>query len=596
MDGWFGKIIGKFKSDGFVVAVLVIAGFFVYANALLNDFVWDDEEQVVNNTVIRDWRNFPLIFTSSTFYAGGAGLSGGFYRPLVTLSYFINYSVWGLQPFGYHLLQLLFHCANAALVFYLLKSILEKYGAVNGRAVAIAAALIFAVHPANVESVAYVGSIGEVTYTFLMLAGLFLLVRSLDASGAITNQKNFFAAFAVVFLGLLAKETAMIAFLLMFVYLLLFGKRNWGIYLKFLTGTALAAGFYLYLRIAVAKIAAVPDHYAPIYYAPLWQRLLTVPQEVFQYLKTIFWPDVLSISRHFVVVSPPDPAFWQPFLVLLALAVVIVFYIYKTRSKLFVFFVLWFGVTLAPVLNIIPLDMTMAERWLYAPIIGALAAVIFAVSGPFSRIDLGKQKIALVLFAGVVIALGARTVSRNFDWRNGLSLYGHDIAQAGYVSPQGTFDLENNFGVELFRSGGAAAAGEHFKRSIELQPKWASSQNNLGAVLQRQGDLEGALKQYRIAADMNYYLAHENIAGILMQMKKYDEAKKFLEESLVKFPQNSKLQLDLALLYAADNIGNDKDAKQKAIYLLSLVLRADPQNGMAQQLYLMLQNGQKIEL
>ncbi len=61
------------------LAIIAVIGFLVYVNSLPNGFVWDDEEQIVNNLVIRDWKNLPLLFESSTFYAGGAGLSGGFY-------------------------------------------------------------------------------------------------------------------------------------------------------------------------------------------------------------------------------------------------------------------------------------------------------------------------------------------------------------------------------------------------------------------------------------------------------------------------------------------------------------------------------------
>ena len=101
MADFFDRIVKRFSSDKFIAAVLVAASLFVYANALLNDFVWDDEEQVVKNNVIHDWGNLPAIFAGSTFYSGGAGLSGGFYRPLVTLSYFADYSVWGLNTFGF---------------------------------------------------------------------------------------------------------------------------------------------------------------------------------------------------------------------------------------------------------------------------------------------------------------------------------------------------------------------------------------------------------------------------------------------------------------------------------------------------------------
>jgi hypothetical protein len=591
------KFFKIFARDKVVAIFLIAACFFVYVNSLSNNFVWDDEEQVVNNTVIRDWQSIPLIFTSSTFYGGGAGLSGGFYRPLVTLSFFWNYSYWGLNPFGYHLMQLFFHCANAFLVFYLLKMIFEAQRICHGRFAAIAVALLFAVHPANVESVAYVGSIGEVMYVFFILSALIVFIESFGRDGRIKrNRKLFYGSFVMLFLGLLAKETAVVVLPLMIVYLWLFLKPSKIVCLEFVAGSAVVAGLYAFLRFHVAKIAAVSTFYAPIHLAPLGQRLLTVPYETISYLGIIFFPKGLSISRHFVVTSALDPRFWMSVIALAFVVVAILAYVFKTKSKVFFFFVLWFGVALVPVLNIVPLDMTMAERWLYFPMVGFLAAALLLLADAAPKIFLTNKKIPAAILAAAVVALGARTIIRNGDWKNGLSLYGHDIARASTISPQGAFDLENNYGVELFRAGNIAAAGKHFGKSIALQPNWASPQNNLGAVLEHNGDLEGALAQYRKAAAMNYYLAYENTVGILIKMKRYGEAEKFAEESLAKFPDNENLRFKLAYLYAADNIGNDKGTKQKSLYLLSLILQSDPQNRPASQLLQVLQSGQKIEL
>jgi len=145
-----------------IIAVLIIAGFLVYVNAFPNKFVWDDEEQIVNNAVIREWGNLPVILTSGTFYAGGAGLSGSFYRPLVSLFYFLNYQIWGLQPWGFHLFQIIFHLINVVLVYLLLEKILSVFGISYVKESAFLTALIFAVHPANAESVAYIGGIAEI--------------------------------------------------------------------------------------------------------------------------------------------------------------------------------------------------------------------------------------------------------------------------------------------------------------------------------------------------------------------------------------------------------------------------------------------------
>lgn len=579
------------------IILILIAGFLVYINALPNGFVWDDEEQIVNNAVIRDWENLPLLFTSSTFYAGGAGLSGGFYRPIVSLSYLFNYHVWGLMPFGFRIFQLLFHLFNLVLIFYLLKKILDNQKIQNSMTVAGLAVLLFAVQPANVESVAYLGSIGEILYTFFILLGIFIFITGINYKNRTIKNKNFDIAFLLIFCGLLAKETAVVALPLLFFYLWIFVKPRLKVYLSFFFSSSMTVGAYLILRFFVAKISAVQTHYAPISIASFWERIQTIPLAVLVYLKIIFFPNDLSISRHFVVASSSDIRFWGALAILLASAVAFCFYFYKTRAKIPFFFSLWFFVSLAPALNVIPLEMTTAERWLYFPLIGMSALVSLLVVTLIGKTKGFWRHVFCGVLVLIIMALAIRTVIRNADWKDGLTLYTHDVKIVSRVSPKGSFDLENNCGVELFRAGKIDEAEGHFRKSVELQPRWPYSQNNLGAVLEQKNDLEGALAQYKKAIEVDdYYLAYENVGGILIKMKKYGEAKDFIEKSLLKFPQNNKLKLYLAWLYAADNVSPKEEDKQKALILLSQILYDDPQNIIAQQLYLMLQNGQKIEI
>jgi tetratricopeptide (TPR) repeat protein len=583
------------KIKKYIAPFLAFAAFFVYANALPNGFVWDDEEQVVNNVVIRDMRNLPLVITSSTFYAGGAGLRGGFYRPLVTLFYFINYRLWGPNATGFRLVQLVFHIANVLLLYYLLKKIFSNQGFAHGDLAAGLAALLFAVHPANVESVVYVGSIGETMYAFFVLLALLVFARGVHSNRDI-DKKTLAVFFGLVFLGLLAKETAVVALPLAYLYWLVL-KPQKDINLKFIAGSALVLGVYVLLRQGLARISAMAIHFAPISSATIFERLITVPYEVVSYLGIIFFPRILSISRHFVVSAITDPRFWASLIFLALVLAAGSFYTRKTRSKLFAFFMLWFFVALLPELNIYPLDMTLAERWLYVPIMGVLAAISMVLVSFIASMPKNYKPAAVIGLAVIVCILGVRTVARNENWKDGLTLYSHDAALEAQASPQGSYDLENNLGVELFRAGRIDEARTHFERSIELQPKWTYPQNNLGAVLEHQGDLKGALNQYRKSAALDdYYLAHENIANILIKLKRYDEAKSFLEGSLKKFPQNENMQFFLAELYGADNIGNDANAKQKALSIITQTLALDPQNQQIIQLYLMLKNNKNIEL
>ena len=570
------------------VIFLLAAGFAVNVNALQNGFLWDDQTQVVKNIIIRSWENLPAIFASSTFYNGGASLSGSFYRPLVSFSYLLNYSVWGLNPFGFRLFQIFFHLINIVLIFFLLKKIFSEEGIGYGDQAAFLAALIFAVHPANAESVIYIGCIGEIFYAFFILLAALIFLNGIDRNNRSVKNINLILAFLLVFLGLLSKETAIVILPILFIYLLLFTRSKLSVYARFFLGCGAVGGVYWFLRFFVAKLPAMKFHLAPIALAPLWQRLSTIPYEIVSYLGIIFFPRDLSISRQFVVVSAFDPRFWLASLFLGASFTAVVFYSVKTKSKVVPFFLLWFAVALAPALNIIPLDMTMAERWLYVPVIG-----ILAIAGLFSAylingFSLAHKKFFCAIIAILLAALGARTIVRNADWKDGLTLFGHDYKIVSRMSPQGSFDLENNYGVELLRIGQTDEAERHLTKSVALQPRWASSQNNLGVVLERQGDLEGALAHYgQSIKSGTRYQAYENKSSLLVKLGRYDEAKSFLLRSLSKFPQNNNLKLYLAQAYIADNT---KESRQKALVLIAKILDSDPENFSARQLYQTIQN------
>jgi tetratricopeptide (TPR) repeat protein len=569
---------------------LLAVGFFVYANALPNGFLWDDQKQVVRNTVIRNWENIPVILTSSTFYAGGNSLMGSFYRPLVSLSYLVNYTVWGLDPFGFRLFQMFFHLFNISLIFFLLKKIFSDAGTEYGGEAAFLAALIFAVHPANVESVIYIGCIGEIFYAFFILLASLVFLKGIDRKNGSVKNINLILAFLLIFLGLLSKETAIVILPILLIYLLLFTKSKLSVYFKFIAGCGIATGAYLFLRFFVAKLPMVKFHLAPIALAPFWQRLLTIPYEIVSYLGIIFFPRDLSISRQFVVVSASDPKFWLAALFLAAVSAMIVFYLVKTKSKIVLFFLLWFAVALAPTLNIIPMDMTMAERWLYVPIIGISAVIGLATVNLVKSRSSADQKVFYGVVAILILAFGARTVVRNMDWKSGLVLFSHDYGIVSRISPEGSFDLESNYGVELLRAGKIDEAEKHLRKSVALQPKWASSQNNLGVILERQGDLEGALEHYEKSIKAGKrYTAYENKSNLLIELGRYDEARSFLLKSLPKFPQNNKLKLYLARIYTDDNT---EKSREKALVLIGKILDNDPQNASAQKLYRKIKSSQ----
>lgn len=532
-----------------LILLILAVGFIVYFNSLFNGFVWDDEEEIINNKIVQSLSNISYIWSGATFNTGGAGLSGWFFRPIRTLSIMVNYAIWGPHAFGWHLVQVSFHLINTILVFLILAKLLEnsKFKLI----IATILSLIFVVHPAISEGIVYIAASSEVMYSFCNLLAFWLLIES----GSEIPKKTDLALFAVLlFVGMLVKESSIIIFPLMLCYLWIYKVSSWKRWAAILF-LILAGYFFLRLVIIHTPIRAV--QLSPISEATLFQRFLTLPLIVLSYLKVIFFPKDLAISQHFVVKSASFSQFFFP-LTAVALFFGSLFYLsWRFRSKLIFFGLAWFILGMGPISNIFPLDMTIGERWLYFPLVGLI--IVFASLLCLLVTRHRRFLPYLLIFTAFIIPiLGGRTFIRNFDWHDGLTLYSHDVNIS-----KDSFDIENNLGVELFRHGKIAEAKPHFQRSIDLNPKWHFAYNNLGAVYEREGNLEKAKELYQTTLRFSdYYLAYENLGFILLKTGKAKEAISFLEKAILKLPQNSRLRVALALAYYKE--GNQKEAERYA--------------------------------
>jgi len=161
--------------------------------------------------------------------------------------------------------------------------------------------------------------------------------------------------------------------------------------------------------------------------------------------------------------------------------------------------------------------MTVAERWLYFPMIGLLGMIGTILSklqiiNDKSQINFKSQiksKTIFILLIIIIIVFSVRSFVRVLDWRNGLSLFGRDIRQ------DSSFDLQNNIGVELFRIGQYKEAKKYFEKSVKLAPYWWVNWNNLGAIYEREKNYQKAKEYYQKAIDNGqYYLAYENLSKL----------------------------------------------------------------------------------
>lgn len=576
------KMLKNFIKKYGVIIILIVLGFLVYANALSNKFVLDDEDQIVNNPLWHKLSNIPQIFTADSFNSGGSAINlGNFYRPILSLTFLINYRLWGLKTPGYHVFQVIFHVFTAILIFYLLREILDRFRFRWARGAAFLASLLFVVHPANVEAVGYISAVEEVLYSFFILLSFLVFLKAYDKQNQRNQNKYLFLVFTLMFLGLLAKESAIVIFPLIAIYLFLFESPSRKILKKLVAGTIITGSFYAFLRFAVAHIPIHGGTFGtPIEKAGFLSKLLTIPAEIMTAIKTIVFPLRLLLNQQFVINSPRDFRFWGYSLILLAiicLVGILIKYSDKQNIKIPLFFIGWFVIGIAPTINL-PLDYTFAERWLYFPWIGlaALFAVLFFQI--IERVGKNWRPSIYILLIVIIASFSVRTILRNRDWRDGLTLFGHDLQYA----PDDSYS-QNNYGWMLAKAGRFDEAQLHFEKAIELDNSNPSAHSNLGAIYEIRGDLERAAGEYQKAVELGVdYRGSQMLANVLFKLRtkspdRRKEAETLMLNAINNFPRDTLFAKLLAIMYNEDGNLNG------AYNLVNLVLRLEPDNSAFQQ-------------
>ncbi len=563
----FEKLLKTFKKwilvNGFLL-LIVASGFLIYANSLQNSFVLDDASQITANPNIQSISNIPKLFLGSTF-GYGAGLSGVYYKPLMTSTFAAIYHFFGVNTVPFHLLQLLFHIANGILVFLILKRFF-------GKNMSLFLALVFLVHPLQSEAVVYVSALQEPLFFF------FGALAILGISGDLTVVRYLVYAL-LISLSLLSKETGLLFLLMAPILRYLFfeqGKKLWA-RREFLTTSAITfsiLAIYSLVRHFTVGVPVALDKPYPIMRISLLSRILGIPAEVFYYIRNLFFPRDFAVAQHWVVTKITFSTFWLPLafdLLVLGLIVVLGWRLLKKKSKrfrIYLLFLIWLILGIGLHLNILPLDVTTADRWFYFPMVGALGLLGLIIQ------EFSIRKVLSVIGILIIIGLSIRTYVRNRDWKDGLTLALHDIQYS-----HDSFPLENNLAYELINAGRWNEAEVHAKRSIELGPWWWLNWNNLGVIYRHRsvGDplyIDKSVEAF-IKATKNtdtFYLPYENLAELLLFYKSPKDASDFIVEASKKITPNARLWFLLAI--AQYQLGN-KESAINALYQARLTTMED---------------------
>ncbi|HZS50161.1 MAG TPA: tetratricopeptide repeat protein [Bryobacterales bacterium] len=471
-----------------VVAAITLA---VFWPAIGNQFVnWDDDKNFLNNPYFRGLTLSHLrwMFTTSLL---------GHYHPFTWITLGLDYVLWGMNPAGYHLTNILLHAANAVLLYLIALRLL------GGRIwVAVLAALLFSVHPLRVESVAWVTERRDVLSGFFYLLSVLTYLRAQrppeDGPSSRTREMALSAAFFAA--GLLSKvivASLPLVLLLLDAYPL---RRGFRLAEKIPYFLFAAAGALAALATQGAGVHGFAEH---VVLLPGLRTGLSL-YGLFFYL----WKTVLPFGLYPQYVLPAGISVFDRRIVLAAaLAAALTITAVVLRRRLPAFAAVWacYVVTLLPVLSFARLDTQQyaADHNSY------LATLGLALAGAAAIAAIRRREIARAA-APLLILIFAMLCRRQIPvWRDPSSLWTATLAGA----PDSVV-AHNNLGEALAAQGRLGEAAAHFRRAIEIRPGYAQAHYNLARASQKQGDLPGAIAEFQRALQIEpaFATAHNDLA------------------------------------------------------------------------------------
>ena len=509
----------------------------------------DDDLYVTENPDVRaglTWHSVAWAFRTTT---------NTNWHPITWLSHELDCQVFGLNPAGPHMVNVLLHAASAMLLFLMLANITGMLW----RSLMVAA--LFALHPINVESVAWIAERKNVLSMLFFLLALaaygwyarrpevrrYLLVTVLYALGLMTKPQVITFPFALLLLDYWplqriaaddapAGERSILS--------LLWEKIPW---------FALSAASAL-----ITMKAQSPARHEEL---PLWEHLANAALAYAKYVGKTFWPVNLAPLYPHPGGSVGIPAAALSALGILAVTVLVV--IFRKRRYLFVGW-FWFLGTMVPMIGLVQVGVqSMADRYAYIPLLGIFVIVCWGVPDLLqswhlprasaetrlaSSQSVASPSVVAVLSAVVLLGLGFTLHRQVSFWTDNLTLWRHtlDITERNFIA-------EDNVGTALLVKGRTDEAIQYFRRAQAVRPADPVSALNIASYEQQHGNYQPALEGYQRVLQLTtspglVALAHANRGYVWYELKQYDRAQQDFEAALKQQPQNAAAYQGLGLV------------------------------------------------
>jgi len=587
------------------ILVLLLACGAVYFNALSNGFVYDDKAQIVENQWIRDIKYVPKIFISNvwSFYAKPAN----YYRPLMHIFYMVNYHLFGLAAWGFHLVNVLLHSGVTVLVFLIVSRLLKAHRLEASSSSyflsAFIATMLFALHPIHTEAVSWVAGLPELSFTLFFLLSLYHFIIFREGF-----RGHYVYSLIAFVLATFCKETALTLPVILVIYDYAYKKNvmkkfaSLNIYFPYLA----VSGLYLAIRYYALGGFAPEKHHTEL---STYQSIINIFPLFAQYLGKLLLPINLNAYHVF---HPISSLLSPSGLLSLAIAVVFAVFVFIASKK-------GGPVLVGLSLLIVPLipafyipglgENAFAERYLYLPSVGFVLLVGLSISG--GALSTPKKAMMLtVVFIAVAGLYSAGTVRRNTIWMDGIRLwadtmkkspdgsvphlnFGNSLRVQGrideaikeyeisiYIKPSSK--AYDGLGSAYLAKGLADEAVKYYQVSLEYDPYNEKTYNNLAIAYEELGLIDNAIKHFRLALELrsDFAEAHNNL-GLALRIKGWtDQAMAEYEAAIALNPELADAHYNLGLIYL------EKRLIEKAIAQLEVAYKLNPadtdfRNGLA---------------
>lgn len=501
-----------------IIGVSLISGLLLSPLYRESGFVYDDELVVVANDFSRDPANVTLLVSPQYYTRSGEST----YRPLVTLTYFLDYLLFGVNPQGYHLINVVLHCLTTFGLGLLAVELLGWWG--------VWTTAVFAFHAGPLEAVA------GIAFREDLLAGLFSVAALLSAyrwSGKKSGVLRI-APIAVFYgLALASKESALVTPVIACLLIRQRGsrlpiKRELALFGTF--GLVALAFVTLWFGLLPAPSAWPSEPH------PVLNRIAELPAVLGFHIKTAVWPTSLSIEH------PPVQTDWSSMLLITGFGLLLI--LTTISNSITGVGLTWFVVALTPVLNLYPPLMNpVAERYLYFPLAGMALAMTAGTKALVTRT--GKLGRTAIMLAALFYQVGLPCLLRQdrlADWRDDLTLW----QSALRIAPQSA-RVRFNYGKALALQGNKREALRHLLIADQLSPNTAVVSLNLALLYERFGDQPAAMRYYQQTVDLDptSYQAHTNLGILLAQRGEYDAAINHFQQALLLRPNSESAILNL---------------------------------------------------